>query len=273
MKGLISGIKKMEIHDGDGIRTTVFFKGCPLKCVWCHNPESISFKKEVAFFKDKCAHCGACKKTVNFETATICPTNAQIIYGEEYDAKELAELLAKDKEFFDISGGGVTMSGGECLAQPEFAIELAKELKSRKISVFIDTCGFVKREVYEKILPYADAFLYDIKAFDESVHIRCTGQSNKIIKENLEFLVSKGARIDIRYPLVKGYNDGEVHAIGRYLSDKNIHEIKVLKYHNFSGSRYLALGKENTLPDTVTTDDDMRFAVEVLKGYGLNLSY
>ena len=147
MTGLISGIKRMEIHDGDGLRTTVFFKGCPLRCLWCHNPESLSFETQVAKFGQKCIGCGECKGQKSEKTAANCP----------------AEALVR-------SGGGVTLSGGECLAQPDFAVELARRLKENGICVYIDTCGYVKQEILDKIIPYTDVFLYDIKAVDPQVH-------------------------------------------------------------------------------------------------------
>ena len=157
MKGVISGIKRMEIHDGDGLRTTVFFKGCPLRCLWCHNPESLFFAKQVAFFAQKCAHCGACGGEKSERTEKICPTGALEIFGREYGAEELLEEVLEDEPFFK-NGGGVTLSGGECLAQPEFATAFAKALFERGISVYVDTCGYVRREVLEAILPYALSF-------------------------------------------------------------------------------------------------------------------
>lgn len=271
MTGIISGIKRMEIHDGDGLRTTVFFKGCTLKCIWCHNPESIGFDIQTAFFKEKCIGCGLCGGVHSQATAEGCPVNAQVLYGKEYEARELAEILAKDKAFFDNSGGGVTFSGGECLAQHEFAAELAKILKSKGIGVYIDTCGYVKQEAFEKIMPYADKFLYDIKAIDSDVHIKCTGKDNGLILENLKYLSEKNCDIEIRYPLVMGYNDGECERIGAFLSGLNgISKVKVLQYHSFSASRYEALGMESTLPDTETSFENVEKAVELLKGYGLN---
>ena len=117
MTGTIFGIKRMEMHDGDGIRTTVFFKGCPLKCIWCHNPEGISFQKQVALFQNKCIGCGTCGGNTDERTANFCPADAQILYGTEYDAQSLAQILYQDKPYFDNSGGGVTFSGGECLMQ------------------------------------------------------------------------------------------------------------------------------------------------------------
>ena len=271
LKVIISGIKRMEIHDGDGIRTTVFFKGCPLRCLWCHNPESLSYEIEIAKFEQKCIGCGICKGVRNVESAALCPTDALVTYGMEYDVDTLVSLLEKDKPFFENSGGGVTLSGGECLTQSEFAIALAKALHDRGISVFVDTCGYVKREVFEKIMPYTDVFLYDIKAVTAEVHKRCTGKDNKIILDNLAFLSVSGCKIDIRYPLVVGYNDKECEKIGALLRGmRGIREIKVLQYHNLSASRYDSLGIPCPLPKTVTTRQDVEHAVEILQNYGLN---
>ena len=271
MKGMISGIKRMEIHDGDGLRTTVFFKGCPLRCIWCHNPESLSFEKQVAFFKNKCVSCGICENKRNEKTAESCPVNAIEVYGREYELDELVEILLQDEAFFKNSGGGVTLSGGECLAQPDFAVALSRKLYDRGISVYIDTCGYVKRETFEKIIPYTDKFLYDIKAIDGAVHERCTSRQNGLILDNLRFLCAEGCKIEIRYPLVMGYNDRECENIAKFLSGlSGITKVKVLQYHSFSASRYEALGMFNTLPDTQTTSYDIEAAVNIFKNYGLN---
>ncbi|MBP3300171.1 MAG: glycyl-radical enzyme activating protein [Clostridia bacterium] len=270
MTGLISGIKRMEIHDGDGCRTTVFFKGCPLRCLWCHNPESISFAPQVAFFREKCMGCSLCVGQRTEKTAENCPTCAQIFYGRTVEAEALVSELAQDEDYFRNSGGGVTLSGGECLMQGDFAVEVARLLKERGISVFVDTCGYVKREILERIVPYTDRFLYDIKAIDPAVHRRCTGRENGLILENLAFLSERGCDVEIRYPLVKDYNDGECDKIGAFLQGmKGISKIKVLQYHSFAASRYEALGMENTLPRVVTTPQDVAQAVEILQSYGL----
>ena len=270
MKGMISGIKRMEIHDGDGLRTTVFFKGCPLRCVWCHNPESLSFEPLVAKFLAKCISCGECKGQRTGEAAALCPTGALVHYGEKYTAEQLCDVLMRDELFFKNSGGGVTLSGGECLAQPGFATEVARILYERGVSVYVDTCGFVNRWVLDGIIPYTDKFLYDIKAIDPDVHKRCTGRDNAIILENLEYLVSRGCKIEIRYPLVVGYNDGECDKIGEFLERVGgIDKIKVLKYHNLSGSRYEALGMKNALPPDVTGRSSVERAVKILRSYGL----
>ena len=271
MKGMISGIKRMEIHDGDGLRTTVFFKGCPLRCIWCHNPESLSFEKQVAFFKNKCVSCGICENKRNEKTAESCPVNAIEVYGREYELEELVEILLQDELFFKNSGGGITLSGGECLAQPDFAVALSKKLYDRGISVYIDTCGHVKPEALKKIIPYTDKFLYDIKAIDAMVHKKCTGKDNHLILDNLKLLCDEGCKIEIRYPLVKGYNDLECENIAKFLSClRGITKVKVLKYHRFSASRYEAFGMINTLPDAKTTMQDVENAVIILKNYGLN---
>lgn len=272
MKGIISGIKRMEIHDGDGIRTTVFFKGCPLKCKWCHNPESISYKTEVAFFKSKCISCGSCKGEKSISASVSCPTGALVCYGSEYEADALARQLLKDKPFFETSGGGVTFSGGECLTQIDFAVELARILKSNGVSVYIDTCGFVPRSSIDAILPYADKFLYDIKAISPEVHKNCTGRDNATILENLRYLVKNGARIEIRYPLVKGENDGQAELIGEFLADLGgIESVKVLRYHSLAASRYEALGMENSLPPQITEASDVENAKAIISSYGIKV--
>ena len=271
MTGIITAIKRNAVHDGDGLRSTVFFKGCPLKCLWCHNPESIGFGQQTAKFDHLCIGCGACQGQKTLQTAQNCPTGAQTVYGKLWTVEALLPVLLQDKPFYDASGGGVTLSGGECLAQPDFAVALARALTERGVRVNIDTCGFVSRSALERIMPYADTFLYDLKAIDPQVHKRCTGQDNGVILENLEYLCSRGCRVEIRYPLVMGYNDAECVKIGEFLKDKpGITRIKVLQYHDFAASRYAALGMENTMPQTVTTLEDMANAVNTLKNFGLN---
>ena len=163
------------------------------------------------------------------------------------------------------------MSGGECLAQPDFAVAITKKIKSEDISVYVDTCGFVKQESLESIIPFADRFLYDIKTIGSNVYKKCTGMDNELILKNLKFLSERECAIEIRYPLVKGYNDGEYDKIGDFLSNlKGISEVKVLQYHHFAASRYQAFGMANTLPDTETTYEDVESAIKILKKYGSN---
>lgn len=278
MKAKICDIKRFAVHDGDGIRTTVFFKGCPLKCIWCHNPESISSSPEIAYFEGKCINCGECVKVCpNFahrivdgkhifdrelcagcgECERVCLGSAITFYGKEYTVDELLPLLLEDRDFYE-NGGGVTLSGGECLVQADFSVELLKRLKEENINTAVDTSGFTTKAVLDKVIPYTDTFLYDIKAIDEEVHKKCTGQSNKVILENIKYLDSKGKAIEVRYPFVPNYNDTEAEKIADFLKDiKNLKKVKVLPYHNYAGSKYKSLGKENTLPETLPENEQI----------------
>lgn len=261
MKGIITDINRFAVHDGDGIRTTVFLKGCSLKCIWCHNPEGISFKPQVAFYQDKCIGCGECQRE-NFKIED-CLGGAKVFYGKEVTVEELLPLLLEDKDFYETSGGGVTVSGGECLCQADFVAELLKALKENGISTAVDTCGFVPKEAIDKVLPFADTFLYDIKAIDSDVHIKCTGKPNKQILENIKYIDSCGKAIEVRIPYVPRYNDTEIDKIAEFLKPlKNVNEVKVLPYHNFAGSKYKALGLENTLPEKLPKDEEIKKAQE-----------
>ena len=264
MKATIFEIKRFAVHDGDGIRTTVFFKGCPLRCVWCHNPEGLSTLPQEAFYKHKCIGCGECKNE-DFSVGK-CLGEARVLYGKETTVDELLALLLEDKDFYDNSGGGVTLSGGECLMQSDFCAELLKRLKENGIHTAVDTCGFVSKENLDKVIPYADVFLYDVKAFDEDVHIKCTGVSNSKILENLKYLDSTGKSIEIRIPYVPDYNDGQIDKIACFLAPlQNITKIRVLPYHNYAGSKYEALNLPNSLPNRLPTDEEIQRAAEKIK--------
>ncbi len=286
MKGRIFEIKRFAVHDGDGIRTTVFIKGCPLKCVWCHNPEGISFKSEIAFFDNKCTLCGDCVSVCPSGVHKLdsgihtldrvkcigcgkcedeCLNGALKLYGEEMTVDELLPILLEDKDFYSNSGGGVTLSGGECLMQADFCAELLKALKKNGINTAVDTCGFVSKTNIDKVMPYTDTFLYDIKAFDEETHIKCTGQSNKTILENLEYINLKGKKIEIRIPYVPEYNDSEIEKIAAFLKPlENVVKVKILPYHNYAGSKYRSLDMQNTLPDVALPTDAEIDAVQKL---------
>ena len=264
MKAKIFEIKRFAVHDGDGIRTTVFFKGCPLRCVWCHNPEGLSFDYEEAFYEHKCIGCGECKKE-GF-TSEYCLGEARVKYGRDVTVEELLPLLLEDREFYENSDGGVTLSGGECLMQVDFCAELLRKLKVEGIQTAVDTSGFVLRSALDRVMPYTDVFLYDLKAFDEDVHLRCTGQSNKIILENLEYLDRSGKNIEIRIPYVPNYNDDQIEKIAYFLAPlQNIKKIRILPYHNYAGSKYEALNIVNTLPERLPTDEEIKKAAEAIK--------
>lgn len=284
MEGVISDIKRFAVHDGDGIRTTVFLKGCPLKCVWCHNPEGIGFSPQLAYYPHKCIGCGECvavcpngahsmeaghvfdreKCTGCGACQAVCLGSALTFYGKTVTASELVPQLLEDKAFYENSGGGVTLSGGECLMQADFCAQLLEMLKANGIHTAVDTCGFVSRTALDKVIPYTDIFLYDLKAFDEDVHIRCTGQSNRIILENLRYLDSLGKKCEIRIPFVPGYNDDQMEKLAAFLAPlQNITRVRVLAYHNYAGSKYEALGMENTLPEQMPEQDAVQAAQEL----------
>lgn len=271
MKATIFEIKRFAVHDGPGIRTTVFLKGCPLKCIWCHNPEGIGYKPQLSYIQKKCIGCGECVRVCPNGAHTIengchvfhrqkctgcgrceavCLGEALKLYGKEITVSEIMPILLEDRDFYESSGGGVTLSGGECLIQADFCAELLKELKDNHIHTAVDTSGFVSREAIEKVMPYTDIFLYDIKAFDEDLHFKCTGQFNKLILDNLRYIDDCGKMVEIRIPYVPDYNSGEMEKIRDFLSGlKNITKVEVLPYHNYAGSKYAALEMENTLPD------------------------
>ena len=289
--GLVTDLKRFAVHDGDGIRTTVFLKGCPLKCLWCHNPEGLSYKPQLAYYAHKCVGCGECVRLCRCHKIVdgqhvydpagcvhcgkcedACLGNALKLQGRKVTVEELVPQLLEDRNFYVNSGGGVTLSGGECLMQPEFCRDLLKTLTREGIDTAVDTCGFVNRSALELVMPYTDVFLYDVKAFDEDVHIACTGQSNKLILENLRYLDEQGKQIEIRIPFVPGHNDHQIEKIGEFLAGlKHITKVRVLPYHNFAGSKYDSLGLENTLPDTLPTKQEADRARDILRGYGLSV--
>ena len=282
---MICEIKRFAVHDGDGIRTTVFFKGCPLKCIWCHNPETISPKAQLAYFEHKCIGCGQCvaicpngahqfqdgihrldrTRCTNCGKCTkVCLGEALKLHGTPMTVEQLLPLLLEDKDFYDTSGGGVTLSGGECLLHGDFCAQLLKQLKENGIHTAVDTCGFVSKDTLDHIIPFTDVFLYDMKALDEQVHIACTGKSNSIILENLQYLDSKNKRIEIRIPYVPGYNDGQIQAIRDYLKQfSNISTVKILPYHNYAGSKYASLGIPNTLPPILPSEEEIETAKQL----------
>ncbi|MBR4864538.1 MAG: glycyl-radical enzyme activating protein [Oscillospiraceae bacterium] len=285
MKARIADIKSMAIHDGPGIRTTVFFKGCGLKCLWCHNPETISSVPQLAFYETKCQHCLACAAVCaahkaaelqhHFDRGSClgcgscvsqCLQGALQLFGTEVTAEALLPRLLEDRAFYETTGGGVTLSGGECLLQADFCAALLEALKKEGIHTAVDTCGFVQKAAFEKVLPYTDIFLVDIKAIDPQVHKACTGQENGMILDNIRYLDSVDAQMEFRIPFVPGCNDREIPAIRDFLKTlKGSYNVKVLPYHNYAGSKYAALGMENTLPPTIPTEAQIAEAEALLR--------
>ena len=282
----VTNIQKYSIHDGDGIRTTVFFKGCHLKCQWCHNPETQKFETELQVDTARCTGCGRCAAvcpqgaiTISSEGKAVtdrskcivcgkcenaCLGNYRTVVGREYSVKELVKICLQDQMFYEESGGGVTLSGGEVMAMdPEYIQPLVKALWREGIDVDIDTCGQAPYSSYKAILPYVHTWLYDIKVMDEEKHRKYIGMGNKVILDNLKGIASEGARIYIRIPTVKEVNgDPEsMQAIIDFLIENNIRppQINLLPYHSTGSHKYGKLGRDYLAEDlTAPTDEEMQ---------------
>lgn len=301
---VVFDIKRFAVHDGDGIRTTVFFKGCPLRCLWCHNPEGLTGQPQLSYNQEQCISCGHC--------TTVCPTGAHSMekvmgskgddpcmlrhvfdrtrcnacgacaescfghalrtYGKAMSTDELVPILLEDQEFYKQTGGGVTLSGGEPLLQADFCVELLKALKEHHIHTAVDTCGLVDKSAIEKVMPYTDIFLYDVKAIDDDLHRTLTGKGSGEILANLKYIDEVGKAIEIRIPFIPGGNDRDIENIGAFLGDfKHIVKVKLLPYHQYYVSKYEALGLVNTLPATKPPDaETMAEALGTLRKFGLN---
>ena len=276
--GFIFDIRRFSIHDGPGIRTTVFFKGCPLSCRWCHNPESQGEGRAVMFRETRCMGCGEClaacpegailwledmpatdllRCEVCGGCVEICPTGARELVGRNWDVAEVMAALRRDTPFYDESGGGVTLSGGEPLHQPGFTKVLLQACKGEDIHTALDTCGYASWETLDEIRPYVDLFLYDIKIMDERLHTQYTGISNRLILENLIRLARLGHKIILRVPLIHGITDGEenITAIAELArSLPGIQRIDLLPYHDAARLKYHRLGREYEILGTLSVD-------------------
>ncbi len=248
-QAIIFNIQRFSVHDGPGIRTTVFFKGCPLNCLWCHNPESKAFGSEIHFFPQKCIHCGRCSAVCpHLDScvacglcASVCPVEARQVIGEVYSEDQIWAEIVKDRLFYEESGGGVTFSGGEALAQPEFLLNILKRCQEKGVHTVVDTSGYAPRRVIAMLAPYVDLWLYDLKHMDPKRHHALTGIDNKQIIENLRFLVDQKCKVQIRFPLIPTCNDEEsnVQALGEFVAGlPGSLEVAVLPYHNLAKSKH-----------------------------------
>ena len=263
---VVTNIQGFSIHDGPGIRTVVFFKGCSLSCRWCANPECIARKPQVGFIERLCRNCGKCLETCPNNSiqpgenvyridqercdscgacVDSCPYNALVRYGEAMTVAEVWDKVKRDKMFYNASGGGVTVSGGEPLLNAGFVKELFGLCRNEGINTCVETCGFVNEEALLEVMPVTDLFLFDLKQVDPSIHLQYTGQSNKMILKNAAFLVQAGANVLFRQPLVMGVNDSpdhikEVAAFLNGLGEKTLN-LQLMPYHRLGQDKYKAL--------------------------------
>ncbi|OGF67700.1 MAG: hypothetical protein A2Y62_11185 [Candidatus Fischerbacteria bacterium RBG_13_37_8] len=286
-KGIIFDIKRYAIHDGPGIRTTVFFKGCPLSCYWCHNPEGQRAQPELVYNRAVCLRCGECVRhcAADFllqnerghivlpvkecpecgECAKVCPSQALEYIGKLMSVEEVMSEVDKDRLFYEESGGGVTFSGGEPFAQPEFLEELLIRCRAKKYHTTVDTCGYVPGVVLARIAPLVDLFLFDIKIMNTEVHRKYMGRANWGILENMKRLAKAGKTIMIRIPVIPGITDTEQNlndmiAFLKKLSD--IHEVALLPFHAAGEAKYKKLRRRkpvrNIMPPSEAKMNDLR---------------
>jgi pyruvate formate lyase activating enzyme len=250
MDGIIFDIKEMSINDGPGIRTTVFFKGCPLRCRWCHNPEGLSFDIEIKESGAPCLQCDLCRKPCDHEDCQlvgrclhVCPQGRLKLCGQRVSASELASTIKKQESFL-MSHGGVTISGGEPLAQPDFLLELMEHLKPLHLAV--ETSGYASQAVFQSMCGLADLVMIDIKMMDPEKHGQWTGVSNKQILENITWLKQQEKNFVVRIPLIPGVNDDSENlgATAEFLSGaKALKQVELLPYNTMAGSKYASVGR------------------------------
>lgn len=276
--GKIFNIQRYSIHDGPGIRTTVFMKGCMLQCKWCHNPESHSSERQVLCRTAKCVSCGGCSAVCpqnchairdgvhayDFsacvlcgECVRICPARALEIIGREEDAESIADIVCKDEMFYKVSGGGVTISGGEPFCQPAFLIELLEACKKRGLHTAIETCGMTAGDIMRRVAALCDLFLYDFKLGDDELHRQYTGVSNRQIIENLELLCELGKPVILRCPIIPTVNDNAAHF--RAVADlvnrmPNIQMVEVEPYHCLGEAKAEGLGRDVHIFETPSAE-------------------
>mgnify|MGYP003311318884 CR=1 FL=1 len=286
-------IKRFAVHDGPGIRTTLFFKGCSLHCIWCHNPESIRSQPELAIHYPKCTLCGECQTVCKChkiidgkhefdrksciacgKCTEACFSNVLELFGKTITVDEAAEKLLEDRIFYE-NDGGITVSGGEPLLHSDFCAELFRKMHEQGIHCAVDTCGNVPWTSFETVLPFADMFLYDFKCADPEKHKQLTGCRNDLILENLKKLNDTRKNIEIRMIMVPELNmsDTDLHAAGKFMAPlKSISAVRLLAYHSLARSKFAAVGHPDTMPDVPSPDaQTLEKAADILRGYGLNV--
>lgn len=301
--GIITNIQLFSLNDGPGIRSTVFLKGCRLKCKWCHNPEGSRRYPEVYPFVSDCTGCKKCievcpagaitfleptKPKINkalcivcLQCVEVCPYGAMVQWGEIVTVKQVIEEVEKDKPFYKNSGGGMTVSGGEPLAQPEFTTALLKCAKAKGIHTALDTCGYAKWEVIESVLAWTDLVLFDLKDMDAQAHKEYCGVTNEVILENARRIVARKIPMHVRIPVIPGRNDSKENMkltaeFVASLDQENENVIQVvdlLPYHPYAGSKYVQFGLEYPFPvGEGYKDEELEQFVEIFTGRGLDVT-
>lgn len=299
-KALIFNVQKYNMYDGPGLRTIVFFKGCPLRCQWCSNPEGQLRRFQVSYKKDQCIHCGSCAAVcpagvfrkhgdyiVDQKVECIgcgkcieaCPKGALALQGEYKSISELLDIIMEDKPFYDTSGGGVTLGGGEVLMQPEAAANLLMVCKQNSINTAIETCGYARPEALKKVAEFTDLFLFDVKHMDSEKHHELTGVRNETILSNLKWLLDNRYNVKVRMPLLKGVNDGsgEIYQIIQFLKPyqehKNFKGIDLLPYHKLGVHKYSQLNMEYPIKgDPALSAEDLTKLETYIKQYNFPVS-
>lgn len=298
IQGTVSNIERYTLHDGPGIRTTVFLKGCPLRCLWCSNPESQESHPEIIYIKDRCSGCGRCLEVCE-QNAIVqeseftpvkflydlcngcglcveqCAPEALTIAGKEMTAEAVCEVAARDILFYKHSQGGITLSGGEPLAQPEFSAEVLRLCQQKGIHTAIQTCGYAPINNLKKVVPFIDLIIYDIKHMNDKEHKRLTGVSNKLILENLRFLSAQRKRIIIQMALIPGFNDSAENMRAVFDLVKSLQSVEglsLLSYHTLGVAKYHRLGREYQLPNlSQTSKAYLEKKMNLAENYGVSL--
>lgn len=296
-QGWIFNIQRYSTQDGPGIRTTVFFVGCPLKCLWCSNPESQFKGPKLLYFESKCARCKRCievcpNKAISADAdgciitdrdkciaygkcVETCTNEARAISGELKTVEDVMKVVRKDSIFYRNYRGGITASGGEATCQPKFLLELFQACKKSRFHTCLETCGFVSWQVLEKVLEYTDLVLYDIKHMDSKQHMELTGVDNKLILENAERIVKKGVPLIIRVPLIPEYNDSKenMQTLAKFATDLGVHKIDIIPYHKLGVSKYERLGMKHVMADIKPLQKDQVSSIKMdLEYYGLEVA-
>ena len=306
--GFVFDIQPFSVQDGPGIRTTVFLKGCPLRCLWCHSPESQEFHPQLSWIGMRCIGCGNCisqctNKAISqnptpTETATgrvihqilidrekctncgscteKCYPNALFLSGTEYTVDEVIDKVKGDIPFYNNSGGGVTISGGEALSQAGFTLAILKKLKNLNIHTAVDTCGFTNPENIKAVLPYTDLFLYDLKHMDSAIHKKLTAVPHGPILDNAKLIAALGGKMQIRIPLITDHNDSEenMHTAGAFCQSIQdaITQVQLLPFHNLGDAKYPRIGRTDIFTVPPVPEERVERCKEILCSYGLNVT-